>query len=46
MIKHTITGIAARERVIKRLNQFGMCNLKNPSITIYCPAKVPVIVEF
>ncbi|SCU19791.1 Uncharacterised protein [Staphylococcus aureus] len=45
MIKHTITGMTARERVIKRLNQFGMCNLKNPSITI-CPAKVPVIVEF
>jgi Mn2+/Fe2+ NRAMP family transporter len=25
MIKHTITGMTARERVIKRLNQFGMC---------------------
>lgn len=40
-----ITGITAKDRVIRRRNQFGMDNLRNPSITIW-PANVPVIVEF
>ncbi len=46
MIKHTITGMTARERVIKRLNQFGMCNLKILPLQFCYASKVPVIVEF